>query len=108
MPYADKDDPGWINLKQRLQDALAPFAQDLGARECEHGDWSECNDVNDGAGCFFADTRPKEGAMPMIQDWVVVATVADVNTGLHEIASIDGPHQRHHTTNGLLHTALYE
>lgn len=108
MPYADKEDPGWIELKRRLQDALTPFAQELGARVCEHGDWAECDEANDGIGCYFADTRPKPDALSMIQDWVLVATVADVNTGLHEIVSIDAPHQRHHTTNGLLFTALHE
>lgn len=107
MPYLDDKDPGWNEVQERLAIALAPFASELGARECPHGDWVDCEE-NDGQGCKFADTRQKEGSMPVLSEFVLVATVADMATDDHETMSVTSPGMRNTSTKGLLHVALYE
>jgi hypothetical protein len=108
VPQIDSDDdPGWDALQRRIAEVLAPFAMDLGARVCEHGDWAECSDVREGRGCLFADTQPKPGSMPVLSEWMLVANVADMSTGKHDFVGIAAPDQRMTTTNGLLWTGLH-
>jgi hypothetical protein len=107
VPFIDSDeDPGWQELQRRMAEALAPFAKDLGARVCEHGDWSECADVREGKGCLFADTQPKPGSMPVLAEWTLVSNVVDMSTGRFDFTGISAPDQRATTTNGLLWTGL--
>lgn len=106
MPYLSNEDPGWQKVQQALSDALGPFAEALGPRECQHGDWSDC-EASEGAGCPFDETRPKQG-LPVIDQWVLVASVVDATRSDPIIASASSPQLRNHEVKGLLHVALYE
>lgn len=108
MPYAKGEDKGWTALQTRVAEALAPFGAELGARECIHGDWAECDAGENEEGCLFDDTKPKAGSMAVLTEFVLVSIVADMNGTEHDTAVVASPGQRNHTTKGLLHVGLYE
>jgi hypothetical protein len=104
MPFSDDRDSSFELLQEKMAEALAPFAAQVAARECAHGDWLECEDPD----CKLADTRPKSGSMPVVQDFIVVMVIADMASEEQEIHAVSRPGQRNHITKGLLHVALNE
>lgn len=105
MPFSAAD-PGFEAMQERLAELIAPFASEFASRECAHGDWIECEEDD----CTYSDSRPKQGSMPIIQDFVLVVVTADMAdpSGEQEIHAIARNGQRNHITKGLLHVALNE
>ena len=100
----DLDDPGWVKVQERLAEALAPFAPDFGARECDHGNFSECEEE-----CGFDDSRPKAGSMPVIQHWLLLAATPDMaqGTGMQpDMVAIDGFNQPGYVSRGMANDSL--
>jgi hypothetical protein len=103
----DIEDPGWARVQAELAEALAPFADKFGARECAHGDWGLC-DAEDGE-CPFEETRPKAGSSPVVQHFVVVAVTTDLAAPMgqkSDVVLIDAPNQAGFVTRGLLWDGL--
>lgn len=103
MARPQDSDAGWLALEARIAAALEPFVADLGPRLCAHGDWSDCEED-----CEFNDTQPKQGAMPLIKNWSLVAALEDTLSEDPIIVLLGAPRQRNHETKGLLWVALYE
>jgi hypothetical protein len=99
---ANNDDPKWKEVQTRIAAALAPFSQDLGARVCAHGNWTQCDD------CEYSETQPKPDSMTMITDFVIVFTTSDATRDDPILGTVSSPNQLHHTTQGLLHVSLFE
>lgn len=95
------DDKAWAELQARIGEALAPFASDLGARSCDHeDDWADCFEED----CGFADSRPRPGAVPMIQHWVLLTATTDMAQSAAQPATmvvIDPPGQPGYVGRGM-------
>lgn len=103
MPFAEGNDPGYERVQAKLGELIAPLAAEVAARECIHGDYVDCEQD-----CTYADTQPKAGSMPIIQDFVLVMVTADMANDEQEIHAVSRVGQRNHITKGLLHVALNE
>jgi hypothetical protein len=111
MPYISNKDPGWMAIQKQLAEALAPFAPYLGARECIHGLWIDCDEEGEegAVGCPFDKTWPRKGSMPIISEFVLVVNLEDMSQGgSSETISVTSPGLRNTAAKGLLHVALYE
>ena len=95
------DDPAWVELQKRIGEALAPFAAELGGRTCEHEeDWADCYEED----CGFAQSRPRPGAMPMIQHWLLLTATTDMAQEASQpptMVAVDGPGQPGYVGRGI-------
>lgn len=93
-------DPKWTDVRRQVQAQLEEVGHLIGARDCTHGHFEDCEE-----GCTYSDTVP---AQAMLSEFVIVANYVRMDDGEPVIDIVSAPNMSNSHLNGLLFTALYE
>lgn len=91
----------YTTAQEKMAHELSRLQEVWGPRNCEHGDWSVCEEE-----CVYGDTQPALDVV--LGEFIVVGAFMSMKTGVSTMNAISGPKQPMHHTRGLLWEALNE